>query len=122
LEKLHQAELQLKVASKAMKEARIESLQLKERLLDKKNELQSITQKNDELRTCQSKAEEKIVELSSQLKEVVTVEKVREMPEKANSVLDVEIEKPKVEEKSLFIGAKRNNQIIMSNKKERMEM
>jgi hypothetical protein len=36
--------------------------------------------------------------LSSQLKEVVTVEKVQEMPEKANSVIDVEIEKPKVEE------------------------
>jgi hypothetical protein len=36
--------------------------------------------------------------LSSQLKEVVTVEKVQEMPEKANSMIDVEIEKPKVEE------------------------
>jgi hypothetical protein len=60
LEKLHQAELQVKAASKA----RTKSLQLKERLLDKKNELQSITQKNDELRACQSKDEEKIVELS----------------------------------------------------------
>ena len=76
LEKLHQAELQVKAASKAMEEARTESLQLKERLLDKENELQSITQKNDELWACQSKAEEKIVELSSQLKEVVNVEKV----------------------------------------------
>jgi hypothetical protein len=43
LEKLHQAELQVKAASKVMEEARIESLQLKERLLDKENELQSIT-------------------------------------------------------------------------------
>jgi hypothetical protein len=45
LEKLYQAELQVKAASKAMEEARTESLQLKERLLDKENELQSITQK-----------------------------------------------------------------------------
>jgi hypothetical protein len=98
LEKLHQAELQRKAASKAMEETRTESLQLNERLLDKENKLQSITQKNDELRACQSKAEEKIVELSSQLKEVVTIEKVREMSEKANLVLDIEIEKAKVEE------------------------
>jgi outer membrane murein-binding lipoprotein Lpp len=39
LEKLHQVELQVKAASKAMKEARTESLQLKERLLDKENKL-----------------------------------------------------------------------------------
>jgi hypothetical protein len=32
----------------------------------------------------------------------VTVEKVREMSEKANSVLDVEIEKPKVEEEEFL--------------------
>ncbi|XP_078178235.1 uncharacterized protein LOC144572515 [Carex rostrata] len=75
LEKLHQVELQVNVANKAIEEARTESLQLKERLLDKENEFQSITQKNEVLRARQSKAKERIDELSSQLKKVVIVEK-----------------------------------------------
>jgi hypothetical protein len=52
----------------------------------------------------------------------VTVEKVREMPEKANPVLDVEIKKPKVKEKKSLHRCKEKESNNNVKQEGRMEM